>query len=139
MKSLIGWARMVFGGMGPTGQHQATRLGPYHSKRFNQIASKDGLHYAYVPVSGKQVVHDAKAGKEYDSILEDTIVFNPDGRRLAYGAHAGGRCFMVLDGQVGSAYDAVLAGTIVFSPDGRRLAYGAHAGGRCFMVLDGQV
>jgi hypothetical protein len=57
---------------------------------------------------------------------------SPDGRRVAYRACSGKKCFVVLDGVEGPKVDAV--GSLVFSSDGRALAYVAEEDGRQFVV-----
>ena len=66
------------------------------------------------------VVVDGKEEKQYDAIVEGTLVFSPDSKRVAYGARAGSRVFVVMDGKEGNQYDAIIAlgtkgaGRIVF-------------------------
>jgi hypothetical protein len=72
MTSLVGWARTMLGTTSASGQPKVKRLGPYYGERFNEIASEDGLHFAYVAIDygkpGRQqvVVHDAQSGELYD-------------------------------------------------------------------------
>ncbi|MGD0233223.1 MAG: hypothetical protein ABSC55_01660 [Syntrophorhabdales bacterium] len=61
---------------------------------------------------------------------------SPDGTRLAYGAKAGNKWFVVVDGKEGKQYDIIMEGTPLFSPDSKRVAYVAEMGGKCFVVLD---
>ncbi len=103
--------------------------------------SPDNRHLAYVVQrAGKLfVVADGVQHKAYDWISEDTPVFSPDGRRMAYVAMAQAEDkgpFPVVDGVELKQFFA--AGMYLrFSQDGRRLAYAAaHRAeeGQCVVV-----
>src|SRR5262245_33143935 len=58
--------------------------------------------------------------------VSDTLVVDPDRRRVAYVVRADGTEFVVLDRREGRRYTKV--GSLTFSPDGHRLAYIARQG-----------
>jgi hypothetical protein len=64
-----------------------------------------------------------------------TVVFSPDGKRVAYVKSAAGAVAPVIDGKVGRTYDSIR--TIQFSPDSTHFYYvGTHDGD--IVVCDGQ-
>jgi WD40 repeat protein len=103
------------------------------------VFSTDGTHMAYAArLNDKQfVVADGKKGSDYDNVV--SLLFSPDGRRLAYLAAKGTRerheQFLVVDGREGKKYENV--GSLRFSPDSRHLAYIVTAGEQQFVVADG--
>lgn len=106
------------------------------------VFSADGGRFAYdlIPGGGAYGNHVVEAdgyhGKEYPFPGVGTIVFSPDGSRLAYWAKAQDEGFlMVADGEEGRTYDEI--GDPVFSPDGEHLAYVARDEEGKFVVLDG--
>lgn len=78
---------------------QATSLQPVFSKYGGGVAySAEKNDKAYV-------VHNERAGKLYDAV--GAIALSSDGRRIAYGALAGGNWHMVIDGKEGAAFSTV--------------------------------
>jgi WD40 repeat protein len=93
----------------------------------------EGKHY-----KGRGVVEDTirvwpvgkgprDSGSTDESIVENSLTFSPDGKRLAYVVSHGRGNFLVLDGQERREhnyhwYSSVLSRP-VFSPDSRRVAY----------------
>jgi Tol biopolymer transport system component len=75
-------------------------------------------------------------GKPYDGIGTGTLIFSPDGKRLAYAVQTGNKWHVVVDGKEGRPYDSVISGTLAFSPDGKRVAYGAEQGNKQSVVVD---
>ncbi len=74
-----------------------------------------------------------KSGMEKD--VSGTVVFSPDGKRVAYVKSVAGGVAPVIDGTVGGSYDSIR--TIEFSPDSAHFYYvGSHSGD--FVVFDGQ-
>lgn len=71
----------------------------------------------------ERVVLDGSWQAEFDNIYEDSLVFSPDSKRLAYAAHQGvpGRSYVVVDGVAGRGYEEV--GSVRFSPNSQHLAY----------------
>lgn len=71
---------------------------------------------------------------------QGTLVFSPDGKRLAYavriGPLQGGREGVVVDGEIGPLFDEV--SDPMFSSDSRRIAYEAREKGRKFAVFDNE-
>jgi hypothetical protein len=57
---------------------------------------------------------DGVEGKEYDGFLAGTLVFSPDGKRVACGAVSGGKWWVVVDDVEGKEYDVFLNARLVF-------------------------
>ncbi|MGD0463919.1 MAG: hypothetical protein ABSB74_15655, partial [Tepidisphaeraceae bacterium] len=70
---------------------EETRLGPMDAEVLYPVFSRDGRHFAYVARRDQMlcVVVDGQAGAEYDDIGEDSVIFSPDGKRVAYAAKTG--------------------------------------------------
>jgi sugar lactone lactonase YvrE len=67
--------------------------------------------------------------------VSGTVLFSPDGKRVAYVKSVAGGVTPVIDGTVGKTYDSIR--TIQFSPDSAHYFYvGSHSGD--FVVWDGQ-
>jgi len=77
---------------------------------------------------------DGARQAHWPRIIETSIVFSPDSRRLAYGAVKQRKAFVVVDGNAGAAFDDLASEAQIFSPDSRRLAYAARQGKTWFMV-----
>ncbi len=107
------------------------------------LFSPDSRHLAFAARDldrGKQefLVVDGKEGPPCDSILGDTVVFSPDGRRHATVARQGGRFVVLVDGQAGRPYER-LARPVLFSEDGQHVAYLADRGNPAWTaVIDGR-
>jgi Tol biopolymer transport system component len=129
---------------------QETRLGPWDPAKggFEPVFSSDGRHVAYLANRGGhirvvvdgQVASDGHGSVEYYAIDPISLIFSPDGRRLAYPVYRekGGKEFLVADGKVGAGYKRILRYSLRFSPDGNRLAYVAAEGTKQVVVLDGR-
>ena len=93
---------------------------------------------AFVSESGAKhiVVLDGRAGKAYDGIAPDSLVFSLDGRTLAFVAQLGSKQLVVVNGIPQEQYDGV--GNPLFSQDSQRIAYVAERDGRQFAVVDGK-
>lgn len=142
---------------------ESLRFSP-DGKRVGFIAvNKTGGNY-WVPVV------DGKEGAKFDwgtplvshpgSALglkvAGTLVFSPDGKRVAHLAHwakpyktversgknvsvsegSVATWALVLDGKVHKFYEEIRPGSVVFSPDGRHVSYVAKSKGREFVVVD---
>jgi hypothetical protein len=75
---------------------------------------------------------------DVSSWIEESFTISPDSRRVAYGAGAGKKRFVVVDGKKDKPYDGIGEGTPIFSPDSRRVAYTAGASKTWFVVVDGK-
>ncbi|MBM3330460.1 hypothetical protein FJY68_01255 [candidate division WOR-3 bacterium] len=83
-----------------------------------------------------RVIDDSLPGAEYYDIRDESVIFSPDSRHLAYCANDSvDRWFAVLDGKPGTVYND--AARPVFSPDSRRFAFRAGRGYRALVVVDG--
>jgi hypothetical protein len=67
-----------------------------------------------------------------------TIIFSPDGKRIAYPAERSGQWFVVVDKTEGTSCRSLLNHTLCFSPDSRCVAYVAERNDRYFVVVDGK-
>jgi Tol biopolymer transport system component len=111
------------------------------------------------------VIVDGKKGKPYAEIRKGTLVFSPDGQRLAYVAEANGTTFVVADeeekkyaeipryipmrdipysdklilSQLALHSVEIYEGPLKFSPDSNRLAYVENRRGYDFVVVDGKM
>lgn len=106
------------------------------------VFSTNNKHVAYGAVVSlqdhtAQVVVDSNGRGKYKSL--GSIVFSPDGNRIAFRAGDGGNDFMVVDGieqtNVGSAF----SNAPVFSPDSKRVAYWTKQGQQSVLVVDGKI
>ena len=80
--------------------------------------SPDSKHVAYP--AGQVAVIDGVETERYN-VVYDSVVYSPDGKRLAFAALRDRECIIVLDGKHGKPYTQVY--TPQFSPDSLRLAY----------------
>jgi len=117
-----------------------------NSQRYDEIGdriifSRDGLHLGYAAKDGKMwaMVIDGNIGKPHIGIGEDSPIFSPDGRRIAYAAvNNEEKMFYVTDDKEGPSYDKLIKGSDIFSPDSQRIAYGASKQGKCLVNVDGR-
>ena len=109
----------------------------FHGGDQTIVISRDLRRVAYVLNLGRhvQLVVDGVAGKEYTSVLGDSICFSPDSTRVAYVAGRDKKRIAVIDGVEGKEYDFLQR--IVFSPDSKHVAYDANRAGKAVLVLDG--
>lgn len=96
------------------------------------IFSPDSKHVAFAAKLGDKrmaVFVDGKPHREFEMVMGQSIVFSPDGNRIAYVAGrneaAGNKLFYVIDGQPEKEYDQILANSFVFSPNSQRWAFQA--------------
>src|SRR5205807_6881483 len=79
------------------------------------------------------VVLDGAEGKDYGSIVKDSIEFSPDSKRVGYVVGKTGKQMLILR-DVGSKqpeqeskpYDSIFS--LTFSPDGKHVGYAASTG-----------
>jgi hypothetical protein len=57
------------------------------------------------------VVMDGKEGKEYERVMQDSLVFSPDSKHLAYIAQSNWKYFVVVDGVEGDQYSRNVHGS----------------------------
>jgi hypothetical protein len=105
--------------------------------------SRDGARLAYAASTRDEsfvVVDGEAAAPRHGAVAVHplSVMFSPDGRRIAYVAGGpDGRERVVLDGAEGKAYDRVFDDSLAFAADSSRLAYVAKVGKRTAVVLDG--
>jgi hypothetical protein len=125
--------------------------------------SPDGKRIAYTGHRAQQwfLVEDGQPEVPIEGIVDHSLTFSPDSRRLAYAvAKADRRAYLVVDGKAGPVHDniggsvppgvaanrastqtfygLVSASSVLFSPDSRRIAYLAHFGRMKRIVVDGK-
>jgi len=109
--------------------------------------SEDGKRYAYAveaagpdgkPGGKQSLVYNAGDGEKQFQAFDGigTIVFSPDGRRLAITTMTEKTWSITVDGKSTGQYEGT--GGMLFSPDNTRLAAVAGRGGRQFLVVDGK-
>ena len=108
------------------------------------IFAPDSTTLAYVLGSSEIVAWDGKSTeRSYEEVAEDSIVFSPNSRRLAYMALERGQAVLVVDGKARPLGGKLVRPGLLFSPDSRHLAYVLHKGGggmeadRLCVVSDG--
>lgn len=82
------------------------------------------------------VVVDGKEGGRYREVDAGSILFAPDGKRMAYTAGDGQKQFVILDGQKGPAFGRV--SDLGFGGSGKRFAYRSREGLKEYVVVDGK-
>ena len=90
------------------------------------LNSPDHLHVAFVFHRGTNwnVVVDGQPGPMYDEVDVNSLVYSPDGKRLAYRARRGNTWIMVVnEKEQHPDLDLRIIGYPKFSPDSNRLAY----------------
>ena len=111
---------------------------------FDWTVSGDGLHVAFgmerAPFglerrSRQFVLVDGEAGPSFDLIGRGSLIFSPEGGRLAYVGGNADRLYVVVDGEAGRGYDGIAKRGVVFSSDGRRVAYLAKRWGKRLVVV----
>ena len=114
-------------------------IGELRLDRFGRsvaYAARQGSRWRVVR-AGADAAGPPDLGPEVDELSTDSLVFSPNGRRLAYAARVAGRACAVVDGSPGPAFDGI--GALRFSPDSRRLGYLARADERAFVVVDDRI
>jgi hypothetical protein len=81
-------------------------------------------------------VVNGKEEKKYDGIGENSIIFSPDSKRVAYAARVGKKWFVVVDRKEGKKYE--VAGCLLFSSDSDIVAYIAGVGNKQLVVVNGK-
>ena len=111
--------------------------GPEYDKLEAALFSENGQHVAYLAgtEAARFVVVDGKEQTDFEEIVKNTLVFSPDGGRVAYGALKNGKYRMVVDGTASGAYDGV--GVPSFSPDGKHVTYRAGKSEQALVFVDG--
>lgn len=107
--------------------------------------SADSQHLAYTAVAPTQsqrsawmIVRDGQPGRAYDQISNNELLFNDDGRRLAFVAKRDGRGYVVENDMEHGPFDLVRPGSLRFSVEGERFGFSAQRTGQPMIVLDGQ-
>jgi len=114
----------------PVGEHGLITDNPF-------ALDRDGHKAAYLVGEGKEGLAVCVNGRElrrHKAIGAESLLFSPDGGRLAYSARDGEKWFVVVDGQAGPEFDAV--GTVVFNGNAEHFAYPAWLGRNVLAVLD---
>lgn len=147
------WLRVVDGKRGPG----------FVGLGIDFVFSSDGKRTAYTGRNGQQwfLVVDGKVEAKIEGIVDGTLTFSPDGKRLACAVAKPDRsAYILVDGKSGPVHDgiggsmppgvapnrasmqtvyALGSGTsVLFSPDSRRIAYLAHSGRMKRVYVDGK-
>ena len=96
------------------------------------VAVSDESGMVQVEVNGRSI------GDPCDGVGENSIVFSPDGERLAYSALKGGTWRLLVDGVEEPVFGGLSNYRPVFSPDSRSLAYVTASGQQWCVVLNGR-
>ena len=125
----------------PPNREILATLHPGISSRTLRI-SPDGQRIAYMATlkEGGEVVcvNDVQSPK-YDGIVNDSLSFSPDSKRVAWGALHNGKKVVVVDGQEFPAFDGSAEGMPVWSADSKHFAYfAASESGKLLAVVDGK-
>ncbi len=127
------------------------------------VFSPNGKRFAYAARRAGQwfIVVDGEPEVPVEGIVDHSLTFSPDNRRLAYAvAKRDGRAYLVVDGKAGPVHDHIgaslppgiaanrasmqtayglgSASSVLFSPDSRRAAYLAHSGRMKRIMVDGK-
>ena len=102
--------------------------------------SPDGRSVALLMSGGGEVYVElnGKPGPTFEGVAEGSIVFSPDGSRLAFVATRDGKKYVVVD-EVLYEHDEISEAGVVFSADGARFAWVAGTrDGKQVAVIDGE-
>lgn len=103
------------------------------------IVSDNGKHFAVVGFSKKKatVLLDGVEIGSYDGILDGTLSFDSDGKKLAYAVNDAGRAFVVdYNGRQSEKYDSIE--NFYSYPERSKLVWIARRGTRRLLVADGK-
>lgn len=118
-------------------KHAAAPAGEKQERHIVVALNQYGKGVAYVArvKDGVHVVHNGKSGKSYQEVDETALTVSPDGLRVAYGAKAGDKWFVVVDSKEYGPFDD--KGPPVFSPDSKHVAFEAQIGTLWHVFVDG--
>ena len=127
------------------------------------VFSSDGKRTAWTGRNGQVwfLVVDGKVEAKIEGVVDGTLTFSPDGKRLACAVARPDRsAYILVDGKAGPVHDGIgaslppgvaanrtsaqtgyglgYASSVLFSPDSRRIAYLAHFGHRKRVYVDGK-
>lgn len=128
------------------------------------VFSADGKRTAYAGRNGQDwfLVVDGKVEAKIEGVADGTLIFSPDGKRLACAVAKPDRsAYILVDGKAGPVHDSIggsmpsgiapdqastqpphglwiSRSSVLFSPDSRRIAYLAHSGQTKRVYLDGK-
>lgn len=91
------------------------------------------LAYAANDSGRWRVILDGTQLSFFDAVMQGSLTFSPDGRRLAFVVAEGDAFRVVVDGEPGPLYQAV--GALRFDPEGNRLAYVARRDDQEYLVI----
>lgn len=104
--------------------------------------SPDGQRIAYMATlegGAEAVFVNDEQSPKYGGIVNDSLSFSPDSRRVAWGALRDGNKVVVVDGKEYPAFNSNAEGMPVWSPDSKRFAFfAATDGDRILAVVDGK-
>jgi WD40 repeat protein len=110
-----------------------------HSLTFSPVSSR--LMYAVETIKkdkegfNQHIVLDGKLSATYETVVEESLYFSPDGQHSIFEAEIHDQFFVVFDGQQGPHVSDVLQATIRISPN-NRVAYAAENDLTRFVITD---
>jgi Tol biopolymer transport system component len=143
------FALPAFGGVEPAGTNPEVfkqgsllaKLNPGVATRTLRV-SPDGQRIAYMATledGAEAVFVNDEQSPKYGGIVNDSLSFSPDSRRVAWGALRDGNKVVVVDGKEYPAFNGSAEGMPVWSPDSKRFAFfAATDGDRILAVVDGK-
>jgi Tol biopolymer transport system component len=121
------------------------------------VFSADGKRTAYAGRNGQDwfLVVDGKVEAKIEGVVDGTLTFSPDGKRLACAVAKPDRsAYILVDGKAGPVHDSIGGAaptlnqtstyavgartSVLFSPDSRRIAYLARSGPTRKVYVDGK-
>lgn len=84
------------------------------------------------------VIDEKEAEEKYTLIRENSLVFSPDSKQLAYVAKGANivKWFVVVGVKKHKEYDFIAEGGLLFSPDSKHIVYKAMEGTKWCVVVD---
>ena len=92
------------------------------------------LVYVASDLEGWQVVLEDVPSAFFESVMQGSITFSPDGCRLAFVVAEGNQSRVVINGKLGPLYEGI--GALRFGLESKRLAYIVRKGTHQYLALD---
>ena len=92
------------------------------------------LAYVAADSEGWRVIRESTQSSPFESVMQGSLTFSPDGNCLAFVIAEGNQFRVVINGELGPLYEGI--GTLRFGPDGERFAYIVRNSTQQYLVLD---